>query len=231
MKKIKSAISREISNAKRIFNLWFPFFIKNPLLACSYLPIWIKSMLSPENKYDLPWMTFGAIDWFEKNIKENFKVFEWGTGGSTLYYAKKTEHVCSIEHDAGWHSQIKKRLADAGLDNCDYRLVQPEKTQNNKGYASSCKGFEGQSFEKYCKAIELFPDDYFDLIVIDGRARVACAALTEKKIKGGGHIVLDNADIEEYSPIFDTFKGWEKISFSGPVLYGLYSCTTAIFKK
>lgn len=231
MKENKSRIIHKITKLKKIYDLWKIHLTKKPKIVFAYFSIWVNSIISPNKQIVLPWMTFGAIDWFEKKVKKDFRVFEWGSGGSTLYWVNKAEYVCSTEHDNDWYKQITNKLADTGLSNYDYRLMVPEKDPNNSNYRSSSEKFEGQSFEKYCRAIESFPDNYFDLIIIDGRARVACAKLAEKKVKSGGYVVLDNADIKEYSSIFEIFSKYKKIIFNGPGLYSLYPWETVIFNK
>lgn len=56
----------------------------------------------------LPWVTDGAIDFLDTFISERrkmgftTKVFEFGSGNSTLYFLSKGCFVTSVEHDANW---------------------------------------------------------------------------------------------------------------------------------
>jgi len=55
----------------------------------------------------LPWLNFAAID-FIKNFlenKKNLQVFEYGSGGSTLFFLKKGYSVVSIEHCKEWYNK------------------------------------------------------------------------------------------------------------------------------
>lgn len=216
--------------AKTAFIMWTIYLIKEPKLSFKYFLIWIKSVTYPNKLAPMPWMTIGALDWFENNVNKDYRIFEWGTGNSTLYWVKRAKYVCSVEHDANWHKQIKQKLSNLCLDNYEYKLEEPEKGSGYK-YASTDNRYKDMSFEKYCKAIESFPDNYFDMIVIDGRARVACAKLAISKVKNGGYIVLDNSEREEYQPIFNLLNGWKEINFMGPGIYKYYAWATTIFLK
>src|SRR3954469_21096963 len=56
-------------------------------------------------RMDVPWWTFPAIDAVERWITArngNVRVFEYGSGASTVWLARRAAHVVSIEHDAGF---------------------------------------------------------------------------------------------------------------------------------
>lgn len=212
--------------------MWLSFLMREPRISYYYFPIWIKSIF--RNKrclYHLPWMTFGALDWLDKNIRREHKVFEWGSGGSTLYWAKKAGYVCSIEHNSEWYEQVRRILTDSGLNNFDYKLMELGNNHISGNHHSQYPNPIKQSLESYCRAIESFPDNYFDLIVIDGRLRLDCAKLAIAKVKDNGRIILDNAERKEYLPIFELMKDWKKIVFRGPGLYNLYPWDTVIFSR
>jgi predicted O-methyltransferase YrrM len=52
---------------------------------------------------------------------------------------------------------------------------------------------------RYAKRIDEFPDDAFDLVLLDGEDRDSCIRAAARKVQCGGFVVLDNADYE-----FDT---------------------------
>ena len=43
---------------------------------------------------ELPWIAFDAIKYLDKRILPGDQVFEYGSGGSTLYFAKKVNRTC-----------------------------------------------------------------------------------------------------------------------------------------
>lgn len=47
---------------------------------------------------ELPWLSFPALDFLEKSIKPNFKIFEFGGGGSSLFFCKRAAEVFIPEY-------------------------------------------------------------------------------------------------------------------------------------
>ncbi|MEA2488493.1 MAG: hypothetical protein QOH21_285, partial [Acidobacteriota bacterium] len=64
---------------------------------------------------ELPWMTFGAIDFLDGYLQPGMRVFEYGSGGSTLFYLRHGASVVSVEHDAEW-GDVVRGAATAELD-------------------------------------------------------------------------------------------------------------------
>ena len=122
---------------------------------------------------DLPWWTFDAIEETDKFLKsrQGAKVFEYGSGASTIWLARRAAFVVSIEHDEGWHAIVSQQLAP--YRNVRLELIEPD-DEPTAGYISEKKGWQDRSFRRYASAI-VEEGTRFDLIVIDGRARGACA--------------------------------------------------------
>ncbi len=172
-----------------------------------------------------PWIAQAATAWLENYLTKDMHVFEWGSGGSTLFSALRTKKVISIEHNYPWFLKTQFYLKRAHIENCDYRFIEAEKTNSPSSYTSTDKKYAGFSFEKYVRAIESFPDNHFDLIFIDGRARSSCVLLAKEKVKRGGYILLDNAERMEYQEAITTLRGFERTDFTEN------GSTTSIFKK
>ncbi|MEN9935459.1 MAG: hypothetical protein RLZZ387_2038 [Chloroflexota bacterium] len=150
-----------------------------------------------------PWITFDAIDCIAATLPAHPAVFEYGSGGSTLFWLKHGARLVSVEHDPVWYADVRSRVdASAAFD---YRLVLPVKSNgqgdvgNPAHYASSDPAFTGYSFREYVCQIDSFPDASFDVVLVDGRARPACIAHGARKVKRGGLLVLDNADRAYYT--------------------------------
>src|SRR5688572_9711262 len=71
-----------------------------------------------------PWITFDAIDFLKARARPDMRVFEFGSGGSTLFWASLGAQVTSIEHNPAWYEILKPRLA--GNSRIDCRLVLPQ---------------------------------------------------------------------------------------------------------
>jgi hypothetical protein len=172
----------------------------------------------------LPWITFDAIRFLQTQVKPGIRVFEYGSGGSTLFWTRFGAHCTTIESDAEWETLIRGRLTAA--DDVDLRLVPgvPPKVNaaldldsaNPESYATDWPAFENWTFVDYVCQIDSFPDGYFDVILVDGHARASCIKHSYRKVKPGGILILDNADIAPYlSQTQDYLNGFERHRFYG----------------
>ena len=97
-------------------------------------------------------------------------VFEYGSGSSTAWLARRARKVFSVEHNQEWHSKVSGDLAE--LSNVEALLVTPE---------------------KYPTAIEELASEPA-LVIIDGIARSAC--LHEALSVRAAAILVDNTDVD-----------------------------------
>ncbi|HTM97632.1 MAG TPA: hypothetical protein VL088_02760 [Pedobacter sp.] len=208
MSKLK-ALANLITKPKRLFSLlshghkgyldtigWFKAFDNQQAVDGKGLPI--------------PWVTYSFIDFIKPRLTKDLTIFEYGSGNSTLFYAKNVRRVVSVEHDEAWfHKIVKEKAENAEMIFC--------KLDTDGDYSK--------------KAASL--GEKFDIIIVDGRDRVNCCkygvdALTEK-----GVIVLDDSERESYhgARVFLLKQGFKELSFSGisPGLF--YEKATSVFYK
>ena len=162
----------------------------------------------------VPWMPFDAIRFLSEAVHADWRIFEYGSGGSTLFFARLASQVVTVEHDIDWACQVEEALAERGIENVEFLAI-PPRPGNVPDYSSAVGGYEGQSFRAYAEAIDRFPDGHFDLVVVDGRARNACLRHAVQKIKSGGLLVLDNSDREKYQPGIEFLAHFERAGFRG----------------
>ncbi|MBV9821875.1 MAG: class I SAM-dependent methyltransferase [Actinobacteria bacterium] len=146
---------------------------------------------------DVPWWTYRAIDVVEAWLAAHphpVRVFEYGSGASTLWLAKRAEEVHSVEHHREFGEQLRGSLAP--LPNVDFRIVEPVPS-STPVVGSHKEGAAGLDFADYVAAIDDVPGA-FDLIVIDGRAREACLERARPRLAPGGMIVFDNTRRRRY---------------------------------
>ena len=151
-------------------------------------------------RLDLPWWTFDSADRVAAYLREHpaARVFEWGSGASTLWLAARAGSVHSVEHHAGWAAQLSPRLPD----NVVLRVVEPVET-STPSVPSAKPGHAGLDFADYVAAIDDVTGS-FDVVVIDGRAREACLARAVERLAPDGIIVFDNVDRRRYVDAIDT---------------------------
>lgn len=176
-----------------------------------------------------PWLTFRAIRWLASNIDSAMRVFEYGSGGSTLFFASRARELVSVEHDPAWHARTSEALDAWGVRNCTY-LLRPPAPQKHVRFASSDPAYEGLDFADYVSAIDGYPDGSFDLVSVDGRARTACVLAALSKIKPEGLILLDNSDRRYYHAATQALMPYERLDFPGIAPYSTELTQTTIWR-
>src|SRR4030095_1446538 len=56
----------------------------------------------PPVELELPWFSYGAIEFLENYLQNETRVFEFGSGGSTLFFAQRAQSVVAVEDNAHW---------------------------------------------------------------------------------------------------------------------------------
>ncbi len=209
-----------------------------------YYPDWKNNLNCNLDSFldkEIPWFTYPAITFLSKTLTTQMKVFEYGTGGSTLFFAKRVNELHSVEHDQLWGKRIIERVIKSKLSNCEFNIVEPITSMNNsdndtsnpESFISENLDYSDKSFERYTKEINKFEDNYFDMIIIDGRARPSCFKYARSKLKTNGFIVLDNSERKHYKYIFEELKNssWKMIKLNGPGPINHYFWDTTVWEK
>ena len=124
---------------------------------------------------ELPWMNYAVIAFLETRLHRDLNLFEYGSGYSTLFYARLVCTVTSVEHSHFWYDQLKDKIPD------NVKLIFTE------------LDYDGN----YCRSIALNQQSY-DVVVIDGRDRVNCMKQGIDHLSVQGVILLDDANRDEY---------------------------------
>lgn len=204
-----------------------------------YFPAWLISNIVPGRSAILdavPWITFEARDWLNSHLAGDMSIFEYGSGGSTIYFSRSGGKVISVEHDPVWHDAVSATLRKLGIVNVDYRLEPPSPTRNSDGGDIGPGTFRSHvqkdmDFSSYVNSISSVPDGTLDVVFVDGRARNSCISLAKGKVKPGGVLVLDNSERREYDPGRAVMNDWEVLEFWGPGPYGHDFWGTTIWKR
>lgn len=149
-------------------------------------------------RLDLPWWTFSATAQIEKFLADaegNAEVFEYGPGASTVWLAKRSRQVTYVEHDEEF-GQKMSTIAEK-FSNISGSVKRPTCQNNDSLSHSQRKGYENCDFSEYVRAIRNSGGP-FDLIVIDGRARILCFQEALSHLKEGGVILFDNSGRNRY---------------------------------
>lgn len=165
------------------------------------------------NNQPILWMNYNVVNFLKERLTKEMNLFEYGSGFSTQFYARKVSDVVSIEHDKMWFSIISEHLPR----NCVIRY---------KTYSSKQRGGE------YSKAI-LDDDIKYSVVIIDGRDRVNCLKNSILSLKEDGVCILDDSSRENYKDAFKFMEknGFKNITFSGLQSTGLKENATTVFYR
>jgi len=133
---------------------------------------------------DAPWLTVDAVAFLERWLEPQHEGFEWGSGRSTVWFARRVRHLTSIEHNPVWHDRVVQSLSDQQVSSrVRYRCICVEESA-------------AKSDHEYVQAIAEIPDGFLDFCLVDGVAslRAACALACLPKIRPGGIVIVDNAN-------------------------------------
>lgn len=147
------------------------------------------------------------MDFIEGRLNKELSLFEYGAGNSTFFFAKQVKTVRSIENNEEWYAKIKGNLPT----NVDISFV----PLGDKAYQEAI----------------LHENSDFDIVLVDGRERVACLKNAMQKLSNKGVIILDDAEREKYKEAFEYMKakGFRHIPFSGIAIGAIHDKSTVVF--
>jgi hypothetical protein len=174
---------------------------------------------SPINER-IPWITFGALRRVEHMPWTGAKVFEYGSGGSSLFFLDRGCDVTTVEHDSAWLDRVRSNVRPAAAWTARHEPPAPAAADDQK-YLSWFPRYRGLSFKRYVHALEDYPRGHFDVVLVDGRARAACLGLASRLVAEDGIVILDNSERPRYAPAVAALvaDGWQASHFHGPGPY------------
>lgn len=163
-----------------------------------------------KNGQPVPWAAYPYIDFIGERLNNGMRLFEFGSGNSTLYYAKHVGEVVSVEHNIEWFNRIKDQVP--GNVSINYKKF----TENGE----------------YCR-ISAILKQTFHIIIIDGPDRNNCIINSTKNLTDDGVIILDDSERKEYQEgvIFLRNSQYRQIDFWGIAPGILFRKCTSIFYR
>lgn len=198
---------RWVCNLYETTRLYKKYLSVNGWLESRYLRMPVDKDLNP-----LPWYTYSAIHFLEPRIRKEFRVFEFGSGNSTLWYSKRVSSVICVEQSLEYYEYLKPKFQKNSNITCVH-----EPREEEGGYAD---------------VIYKYPEK-FDVIVIDGSDRVRCAYNAPKFLKPDGVVVFDNSNREMFDEGLQYLldSGFRRINFwgHGPISH-IEWCTSVFYR-
>ncbi|MCH8495049.1 MAG: class I SAM-dependent methyltransferase [Balneolales bacterium] len=192
---------------------WFEYLLlkhKSPLAEWGWFESRRKNASLGAGGKAVPWYTYTFLDAFSDRIPADITVFEFGSGMSTRWWAERVKQVVSVEHHQGWYEQIRQELPP----NAEIRL-------RNLGDGS------------YVRCVSEDAGTLYDIIIIDGRERVACAYECLARLSHRGVIIFDNSERERYAPALEFLKENEfrQLRFTGFIPQDFMGSETSVFYR
>lgn len=127
-----------------------------------------------------PWLTRQANEILETLILSTDAGLEFGSGRSTIWFAKRVKGLISIEHNFDWHRIVSQQIAQMRLDNVDYRYIPKVDASDNKHLI------------QYTHIFDSIGPNSLDFILVDGIFRESCAIKSLSVLRPGGLLIIDN---------------------------------------
>lgn len=193
-------------------------WLRRAARAVLYLPTFCRMALDP----CYPWINAGAVRFLQARLTKRMAGFEWGGGRSTAFVARRVLTLVTVEHNAKWRRRTAALLAAQAIGNVSCRFVPPGDDPGRPQARPDIWRRLGHvhrqpQYAAYADAILEYPEDSFDFVLIDGRARVECAYNALSRVRPGGFLLLDNSEWEKYAPIFAAAAGWTRLDFENGV--------------
>lgn len=197
----------------------------------------------------LPWVTYPAQRMLAQLVRPEWRVFEYGAGLSSLWWAARVRRVASVDHDEAWVGEMRERglpnlevhhrpRGIAGTLPAEMAIVFDEiaaaqplsgRQEHDIAHGLTCDGFAA-----YAGTLTEYSRHRFDVVVVDGMARAPCCYIAGEWVRPGGIVVVDNSERWQYRAGLDALRdlGFGRIDFYGmsPAL-GYESCTSIFVRS
>ncbi len=156
----------------------------------------------------VPWFTYGVNELLEQRLTKEMAVFEYGAGMGTLWWADRVKSITSVEHNRVWYDEISGKMPQ------NVNLIFRELGDD---YINACS----------------LSDQKYDIIIIDGRDRNACAAAAVKNLSESGVLIFDDTNRSKYAAGIELLKqnGFRQLPFAGFSPIEFLECETSIFYR
>ncbi|MBI5128471.1 MAG: hypothetical protein HZA66_03430 [Rhodopseudomonas palustris] len=156
--------------------------------------------------------------WFMQTLANCRYYLEYGSGGSTYTAAKCGKPFTSVDSDRHFLAAVKDRIQDDALYNENNQNfvhvdIGPTSSWGKPIFLLFCSRERLRGFSEYSRFRTEFTNDGGnpDLILIDGRFRVACAlkAIQALRHREGWTIVVDDYVGRDYYKVVENFAKLE----------------------
>jgi hypothetical protein len=163
------------------------------------------------NGRPIPWYTYPAIEYLSNLDFSQKRVFEYGSGNSSLWWATRCREIVAIECNREWYDKINAVRSHVGGGFGDYRLC--------------------EETEAYVHQHDIVDSN---IVIIDGMYRTYCTDFFLSKLSESNSFEILIYDNSDWQP--DVIKNlnqqlceWVQVDFHGFGPINDYTWTTTIF--
>lgn len=213
--------ARRALDGTAVLRSWDAAAARRPRSATAHL----RTLLAVHNvddlvAMDLPWWTYRAtdlVDGFLAGRGHEARVFEYGSGASTVWLARRCSSLDSVEHDATWAVRVRELLRTTSDLRCRPTLhTPPVTTSPSPRVPSGAPSTEGLDFHDYVHVVDEV-GGLFDLVLVDGRARGPALLASLDVVAPDGMVLLDDAQRPRYGDAVEQAerRGWHSLRTRG----------------
>jgi hypothetical protein len=161
------------------------------------------------NERPILWYTYPAIEYLTNLDLSPKRVFEYGSGNSSLWWATRCQEIVAIESDREWYDKVNAIKSSIGGAFRSYRLC--------------------EDLDSYVKNHDIVNAN---IVIIDGTFRTYCAAFFLSKILEPNNfeiLIYDNADWQPVRILNQKLPDWVEVDFHGFGPINDFTSTTTIF--
>jgi hypothetical protein len=127
-------------------------------------------------------------------------VFEWGGGGSTVFFLAKGCMVTTVESSEFWKQRIEEQISLELQARWQLRFVPSDSNDDPRAALYVDSVLDGAPW---------------DVVLVDGWNRGLCLLRARPTVRPGGLLILDNADQPQFDNVPEALQGWERLEFRG----------------
>ena len=155
----------------------------------------------------LPMYTYPAVHFLASRLRPEQRVFEFGSGYSTLWYAERVREVVAVEHDGAWVEELSA-------------AARPNVTVVHRSAPVEYLA-------------EIGRHGRFQVVAVDGLERSRAAAAAPGALSDDGVVILDNADNPAFREACELLRGsgFRELGFEGMAPVFAREWRTSVFYR
>ena len=187
------------------FLVCLPSTIKEFRRHPEHIRLWFRDRVDWRSSVDrgIPWLSYPCIEHLRDHMIAGMRVFEWGGGGSTVFFARLGCRIFTMESHPLWRKVIQDKVNAMGESvsgNVDIRFV-PTNPNNP------------ERMHEYIEQVSNGAP--WDVILVDGWERVRCVIEAKEYLSTKGILIFDNADSPQFAQVPQILKGFRRLQFPG----------------